>query len=388
MAEIYTVNLPDIGEGVVEGEVVKWLKSEGDAVAQDEPVVVVMTDKATVELPAPQPGTLLKQYAAVGKLAHLGKPLYDLSVEKAPPKVHEEAKVSLAPAAAVAEGGPGLATPKTRELAKRLGVDIGAITGTGPGGRVTDEDVVHYHAGRIFQKPLPKKFEDDKHEPLIGVRRAMAEKMVESKSAIPHFSFFDRFDATHLIKMKEKIAPQAKSVGISLTFMPLIIRALSRTLLDHPEANASVDMQTKEALFHTHQNIGIATHMDEGLIVAVLKDVQTMSLEELIRAYDALIKRARAGELKREELTGSTITISNFGPLGGHFATPIINYPESAILGIAKIENEVVARGDQMVIRPLMNLSWSFDHRLIDGYKAAGISKTLIHYLENPAKMV
>ena len=402
MSEIYTVNLPDIGEGVVEGEVVKWLKNEGDLVAQDEPVVVVMTDKATVELPSPEPGTLAKQYKKIGEFAELGKPLYDLSVAKAPEK-KEMHEVKVAPmSAAVEESGAGLATPKTRALAKRLGVDLADIQGTGPRGRITDEDVVHHHAGRLFQKPSSSgrahppiesstpllTLEEDKREPMMGIRNAMAEKMVESKYLIPHFSFFDRADATCLIKMKEKIAPKAETIGISLTYMPLIIRALCRTLQEHPEANASIDLQTKEAVFHTHQNIGIATHSKEGLIVATLKDVHAMSLEELIRSYDALIKRAKAGELTREELTGSTVTISNFGPLGGRFATPIINYPETAILGIAKIENEPVVRGDQIVIKPILNLSWSFDHRLIDGYKAASISRTFVDAIENPAKII
>ncbi len=356
MEQIFTVTLPDIGEGVVEGEVIRWLKNVGETLQQDEPVVQVMTDKATVELPAPYPGVLQKQYVETGQKAIKDEPLYDIFLEGEPlPK-----KV--------------LATPKTRGVAKELGVDIQKVKGSGKEGRVEVRD-------------LKVPSENDEICPLIGIRHQMAEKMTLSKQTIPHFSYFDRLDATALIQLKGRIQTEARSVGVRLTYMPFVLRALSLTLKEFPELNASIDAERGELILHKDHHIGIAAKTDEGLVVATLHSVQEMNLEAVIRSYDQLMKQVKEKRLTRQELTGSTITVSNFGPLGGRWATPIINPPEVSILGVAKISKEVVVHADEMAIRPMMNLSWSFDHRVIDGELAASASNKMISLLESPLKL-
>jgi len=395
MGEIVTVTLPDIGEGVVEGEVVEWLKKEGDSLGQDEPVVVVMTDKATVELPAPYPGMLKKHHQKPGEVAKVDHPLYDIEVEKAPEPKKDEKPVKTAPRKRPVEakkGGGVLATPATRGLAKELGVDIEEVAGTGKEGRVTDRDVVHHHS-KPKSRPPPKAtpalhLDGDQVQPVVGIPHAMAEKMAESKSVIPHFSFFDQCDVKRLMQLRENIKPKAKSEGLKLTYMPFFIKALSRSMKKHPKVNSSIERDASELILHKHHNIGVASNSDAGLMVFVLRDVQEKSLEEIIKEYHEMMMKLKSGELKREDMIESTITISNFGPLGGRWATPIINYPEVAILGVAKIQKEPVVRHDEIVIRPKLNLSWSFDHRVIDGGAAAAFSNTFISYLENPAGLL
>ncbi len=412
MSKIHTVTLPDIGEGVVEGEVIEWLKKVGDPVAQDEPIVVVMTDKATVELPAPIPGKLSKQYYKPGDIAIKDKPLYDIEVTTEVKSTTPQPSPQVTITAAIPEKAPAkplaeskaLATPPTRKLAKDLGIDIGSIKGTGKEGRVTHDDVVASHSppqqvagvsksGKRAAPPIQtstpiQHLSDDEERPLIGLRHLIAEKMVESKYIVPHFAFFDQAEATRLVQLRENVKKEAQKYKFRLTYMPFFIRALSLVIKQYPQVNGSVDLQENKWIIHKQQNIGIATRTPDGLSVCVLKNVQEMSLHEIIRSYDALMKKAEEGKLERSDLIDSTITISNFGSLGGLWATPIINYPEIAILGIARIRKIPVVRNDTIVIREILNLSWSFDHRVIDGEVAALISNAYISLLENPAQLL
>ncbi len=251
---------------------------------------------------------------------------------------------------------------------------------------MTDADVVNYHASGESKKEIAKS--DDEQVPIVGIPHRMAERMTESKSVIPHFSFFDQLDATRVMQLRDNIRGRAETEGFKLTYMPFFIKALSKTLSDFPEVNASVEPGAKSLILHKHHHIGIASKTEEGLIVFVIRDVQEKSLEETIREYDRMTAKMREGQLVREDMIGSTVTISNFGPLGGVWATPIINYPESAILGIAKIRKSPVVRNDEIVIRPILNLSWSFDHRVIDGDLAAKVSHRFINLIENPAQLL
>lgn len=395
------VTLPDIGEGVVEGEVIEWLKQVGDSVAKDEPVVVVMTDKATVELPSPYSGKLSKQYYQPGEIALVDKPLYEIHTEQQneeEPRKKEAPVVADERPASLLEGGKALATPKTRHLANELGVDLGQVPATGKQGRVTESDVVAYHASLNQKKGRAAPnircstpvlhMDDDDEEPVVGLRHVIAEKMVESKYIIPHFSYFDQCDATRLIQLRESLKSKGAEEGLKVTFMPLIIKALSMTLSKFPKANSSYDLATQNIVVHKHHHIGVAVNTEQGLVVCKIENVQDKPLQQVIREYDALIVQAKQGKLTREQMTGSTITISNFGPLGGLFATPIINYPEVAILGVAKIRKQPVVYRDEIVARDMMNLSWSFDHRVIDGDGAAGISNTFMEVLKNPAQLL
>lgn len=409
--QIYTVVMPDIGEGVVEGEVTAWLKNVGDTLTQDEPVVELMTDKATVELPTPYPGTLTKQYYRAGDIAIKGKPLYDVSIssEIALPvssthtsKPERKAEISkplvkssALPCHATAEvrvGEKALATPPMRKLARDLGIDINQVHGSGKDGRVTADDLKSFlgHSRKslaVKQSPT-LRFEGDEIQPLLGIRRLVAKKMVESKRTIPHFGFCDKADVTLLTKFRDKNREAAKQQGIHLTFVPLFVRALSLTLKKFPQVNASVDEEAHAIILHKPHNIAIAMKTSQGLIVPVLKNVEQLSFHETIKSYHALRQRAINGELKPEDMRESTITLSNFGTEGGLWATPVINYPEAAILATAKIHQEPVVRGNNIVIRDILNCSWSFDHRIIDGDLAAAFSNHFIQLVENPSSLL
>lgn len=411
MSKIVTVNLPDIGEGVVEGEVIEWLKQPGDPLHQDEPVVIVMTDKATVELPAPHPGKLAKQYFSVGQIAIRDKPLYDIEVsqdipekleEKAPeptrtaePIVRKKSQktATATPPLAKHEGKHALAAPPARHLAHQLGVNIDQISGTGEDGHVTEEDVVKFHGGKKVSLPTEEEFTHlpgDTEKPLLGIRNLMAKKMAQSHAAIPHFSYFEELDATRLVQLRQSFKSEAAKEGISVTYMPFIIRALSLCLKQYPMVNSSFDEAKNVLIMHKQHNVGIAITTKLGLIVPVLKDVQDMSLQDIIKAYESLKQKALAGKLQSSDMKDGTVTVSNFGVLGGGglWATPIINYPEVAILGIARIHKHPVVRNDALVIRDMLNLSWSFDHRVIDGDLAATVSHHLSTLLQNPAPLL
>lgn len=406
--QIVSVNMPDIGEGVVEGEIIEWLKQVNDPVKEHEPVVVVMTDKATVELPSPYTGKLVKQYYKVGQTAIKDKPLYDVETEatilvesenqkKVPLKQFQKPSVP-SPQPVKRSENKALAAPPTRKLAKDLGIDINTIAGTGPDGLVTKEDLTQFHLEHrststraspdIHHSTPVLHWDDDEEFPIMGLRKIVAEKMVESKLIIPHFSYFDQMDATRLVQMRENIKQEAEKQGIKLTYMPFLIRALSLTIKKFPTINASVDLAENMLIVHKHQNIGIAFKTPSGLIAPVFKNVQDMTLTDIIKNYHAFKEKASANKLEPSDMKESTITISNFGTLGGLWATPIINYPEVAILGVAKIHKEPVVVNDAVAVREMLNLSWSFDHRIIDGDSAAQVSNYLITLLKNPASLL
>lgn len=348
----YSFLMPDIGEGVVEGEVVSWLKKVGDPVKKDEPVLVLMTDKATVELPTPHAGILEKIYYKPGEIAKKGLPLFDIATTLEKPQ----------------------ASPAVRKQAKDLGIPLSTVQGSGP-------------EGRILQKDLQQESEDT---PLTGIRRLMAKKMEESHAHIPPFSYFEPADATRLVQLKEKMQPEALKENLKLTFMPYFIKALSLTLAKHPLANSTLDEEKLSIKEHPSHHIGIAMKTPLGLIVPVIKDVDKMTLVDIIKAYDALKQKAVNNQLLPSDMKGATITITNFGALsqGADYATPIINYPEVAILGLAHIHKEPVVRSDALAIAEILHCSWSFDHRVIDGDAASAISLTFVKLIENPASLL
>lgn len=399
--KIYTFCLPDIGEGVVEGEVVEWLKNVGDKVSQDEPVVVVMTDKATVELPAPYPGYIQKHYFKIGEIAIKDKPLYDILLnenqavfEEKTREVFKEATLKKAekikeyiPKSSVNKESYAKAIPKVRHEAKEWNIDIDQLTGSGLDGRVTEEDL-HHTMEKKKETVSQKYMEGDAEQSLIGVRGLMAKKMDETH--IPQFSYFEQVDAVHLMQLRQNMQDKASQEGIHLSFMPFFIRALSLTIHQFPQVNASLDMLKGKILLHKPHNVGIAMVSPQGLIVPVLKGVEQMGLSELIRTYENIKAKALSGKLTSEEMKERTITISNFGALSGDgmWATPMIMDPEVTILATAKIRKIPVIKSDQIVIRDVLPLSWSFDHRLIDGELAAKISCFYCSLIKNPASIL
>jgi 2-oxoglutarate dehydrogenase complex dihydrolipoamide succinyltransferase (E2) component len=423
----FEFRLPDIGEGIHEGEIVKWLVKEGDIVREDQPMVEVMTDKATVEIPAPRAGKILKLNAKEGETVKVGsvlviieelgeaKPEPKREVVEAPPQREPEpvaAAVSTTATTVAAPPPPSptaapaqrvLATPATRKLARELGVDIAQIRGTGPGGRVTDEDVRRFAAARTAPQPpppspaptpppaapafAPSAVVTDRREeriPLRGIRKRIAEHMHQSKTTAAHFTYVDEVDMTELIQIREQMKPLAEQKGVKLTYLPFIVKASVAALKEMPILNASIDEAKGEIVIKKYYNIGIATATDEGLIVPVIKDADRKSLLEIAMEIERLAKAAREGKIALSDLQGGTFTITSLGALGGLFATPIINYPEVAILGIHEIKKRPVVRDNQIVIRDIMYVSLSFDHRLIDGDVGARFCKKIISYLENP----
>lgn len=398
---VYTFCLPDIGEGVVEGEVVEWLKKEGDTVSQDEPVVIVMTDKATVELPSPYPGIIHKHYYKPGQIAIKDKPLYDILLSEdstEPMKTGKEEK-AVAPSSTIEKpkktkksesdqknNSQAIAIPKVRHAAKEWNIDLNQVSGSGPEGRVTEKDL-HLAASNKASKPH-ELLEGDKELPLVGIRGLMARKMHETH--IPQFSYFEQSDVTRLIQLRQNIKEKAIQEGIHLSFMPFFIRALSLTIVQFPQMNASLNMNAGKAILHKQQHVGIAMASNQGLIVPVLKNVESMGLTELIKAYEELKKKAVTNQLVSQEMKGATITISNFGVLGGEgtWATPMISDPEVAILAVARMRKAPVVKGEEIVVREILPLSWSFDHRLIDGELAAQISHYYCTLLKNPASLL
>ncbi|MBA3817025.1 MAG: 2-oxo acid dehydrogenase subunit E2, partial [Parachlamydiaceae bacterium] len=341
--QIFTVRLPDIGEGVVEGEVIEWLKQVGDPIKQDEPVVVVMTDKATVELPSPYPGVLFKQYFRVGEISIKDKPLYDIKLDMALPvseRAQEKVKADIEPAMGLStpqqdsqicsfspenrENKQVLATPKVRGLAKDIGVDLQGLIGTGKEGRISKADLKQ-HGDPTAPLAIPAgqyktallHLQDDEEMPLLGIRGLMAKKMAEGHAQIPQFSYFEQVEATRLIQLRANTKEKAGREGINLSYMPFFIRALSLTIMQFPLMNSCVDVPSAKIFIHQQHNIGIAMASPQGLIVPVLKSVQVMSLEEIIKAYEALKKKSNEGKLSPSDMKEATITITNFGVLEG-----------------------------------------------------------------------
>jgi pyruvate dehydrogenase E2 component (dihydrolipoamide acetyltransferase) len=401
---LYEFRLPDIGEGVAEGEVVRWLVKEGDQLTEDQPMVEIMTDKATVEIPAPRAGRVARLMYAEGQVCPVGKVL--IAIEVADAAVSDAAAsaapapVDVAPAAATGEHVPRsngvnardagvLATPATRKLARDTDVDIREVTGSGPAGRVTSDDV-RAHAGSpapAGQAPAAGAGEGDARIPFRGVRRKIAERLVFSKHTAAHFTYVEEIDCTDLVALRARANASLATRGVKLSFLPFIVKATAAALVKFPQLNATLDDAAGEIIQRGRRHIGLATATDVGLIVPVVRDADRLSVVELAAEIDRLAALTRAGKTAREDLSGSTFTITSLGALGGLLATPIINHPEVAILGVHKISKRPAVRGDSIVIRDLMNLSISVDHRVVDGHEAARFVAEIKASLEAPGPL-
>jgi pyruvate dehydrogenase E2 component (dihydrolipoamide acetyltransferase) len=416
----FQFRLPDIGEGVVEGEVVRWLVAEGDAVKEDQPMVEVMTDKATVEIPSPRGGTIEKIHAAAGKVCKVGAVMVEIKEvdsrqstvnssggqkQTQPPAQTPSAQGQNLASAAIAvsahangnghgAGGKVLATPATRKLARDLGVDLVHVRPTGDNGRITAEDVRGASQGPAATSVAPLRAPvavptsgADRRIPFRGVRKKIAENMHRSRQTAAHFTYVEECDVTELVALRARAKARAEERGIKLSFLPFIVKAVCAGLKKHPICNATLDEAQQEIVLRSACHIGVAAATAEGLIVPVIRDADQRSLFDLARTLDELSERARTGKAAREEITGSTFTISSLGAIGGVLATPIINFPEVAILGVHKMKPMPVVRDGQIVIREMMNLSISLDHRVVDGFEGAQFLKHVIGLLEDPTLM-
>jgi pyruvate dehydrogenase E2 component (dihydrolipoamide acetyltransferase) len=414
--------LPDIGEGIAEGEIVKWLVKEGDTVAEHQPVVEVMTDKATVEIPAPAAGVIVAMKAKAGQVVPIGTVIFDLATTGAAgaPATHAPQLVAAgAPAmssSAPARAGNGhvRAVPSARRVARELNVDLGAVSGSGRGGIVRRADVEAF-ASRSTQapaappapiaapKPAPVAAPAAKptfvpvsvpagaretRTPFRGVRRKIAEAMSRSKTTAAHFTVVEELDVTELVRLRETAKKHGEEQGIKVTYMPFIMKATALALARHPELNGMLDEKAQELVHFAYVNLGIATDTPNGLIVPVIREVQAKGILQLASELNDLAERTRSGKVRPDELQGGTFTITNAGNIGGILATPIINFPEIAILGVHRIQKKPgvveTPQGDRIEVRQYMNLSASVDHRLSDGANAARFLVTMKRLLENP----
>ncbi len=427
----FDFKLPDIGEGVVEGEIVTWHLQEGAAVQEDDPLVEVMTDKATVTIPSPRTGTISKIFFQEGDIAPVGELLVSIATDGSsasapaaaatPAPATRATPVKAAPAAATGAttGRRALATPATRKLARELGVNIQDVPGTGPGNRVTREDVQAF-AGQestpvaaapsaarpVQQAPIirssspapaaptrptptpsaPRAPSDGSVErvPIRGLRKVIFESMARSKHTAAHFTYVEEVDMTRLVNTRTRLKGRAEKAGIRLTYLPFIMKAVTLGLADFPNINGTIDDERMELVKHSLFNLSIAVSTDAGLTVPVIQDVGSKSIFELATELADLGVRAKEGRLRREEFQNGGFTITSLGALGGMFATPIVNYPEVGILGIHKIEDRPVVIDGEIVVRKRMYLSSSFDHRVIDGHVGAGFVQRVKDLLEDP----
>jgi pyruvate dehydrogenase E2 component (dihydrolipoamide acetyltransferase) len=437
--------LPDIGEGVTEGEIVAWHVKQGDVIKEDDPMVEVMTDKATVTITSPRAGKVVETRGSVGSVVavHGVLVVYDVSGD-APADTHTNGHAGTNGASAAPKAEPAatavgdiretlpglsparapeapragyfndkpLATPATRKLARDMNVDLRSVPPTGPQGRVTKVDVETFakappgsapsasptearpapaipsaHVPVKISAPSAAQSTLEERVPFAGMRRKISQKMAQSKHTAAHFTFVEECDVGRLKELRARMKPRADKQGVKLSFLPFIVKAVVAALKKHPILNSALDETTNELVYRKYYNIGMAASTDAGLMVPVIKDADRKSVLDIARDVERLAADAKAGKAKMEDLQGSTFTITSLGADGGLFATPIINFPEVGILGIHQIKQKPVVRNGEIVIGEVMLVSLSFDHRIVDGHIGAAFAYDIIRYLEDPESL-
>jgi pyruvate dehydrogenase E2 component (dihydrolipoamide acetyltransferase) len=431
------LKLPELGEGVHEGELVKWLVKVGDVVKDDQLVCEIMTDKATIELPAPFHGKVTKLAAKEGQVVHVGQVMLEYegagasasaasasapaahapapaAVASAPaPVAAAAAPVAMAASAPVASGGAMLsvggrvtAAPATRKLAREAGVDITSVPGSGPSGRVMKEDVERLISGgagataagapTLARAPMARPFgapaQLEERVAFKGLRKKIAEKMRQSKDKAAHFTYVEECDATALVQLRAQAKDIGAKQGVKVTFLPFVMKAMVAALRKYPILNSTLDEQAGEIVYRNYYNIGLSIQTEDGLTAPNVKNVESKSVLQLAKEIQELVDRARAKKLTQEDFAGGTITLTNAGSIGGLFATPVINFPEVAILGFNKIFRKpvvVMENGKETIaIRDWTYFSISLDHRIVDGAMGAEFMNEFIRYIQNPSLLI
>lgn len=408
----FVITMPDVGEGVAEAELVEWNVKPGDPVHEDMVLAAVMTDKATVEIPSPVAGVVTWLAAEVGDTVAVKAPLVrietnasavaaapaDVTEPEAPSDMTEEPPAAeIQPAREIQDAPPSpevehhkpLASPAVRQRADDLDIDLGQVRGTGPDGHITHADLDKFLTARSQSErpaaPIASRDSAVEEVKVTGLRRKIAEKMTLSVSRIPHITYVEEIDVTDLEDLRTTMNGNRRSGQPKLTILPFLMRALVKTVADHPGMNATFDDEKGVVSHYEAVHIGIATQTPTGLMVPVVRHTEALGLWECAAEVVRVAEAARTGAAQRDELTGSTITISSLGPLGGIVSTPIINHPEVAIIGVNKIVTRPVWDGSGFVPRKMMNLSSSFDHRVVDGWDAAVFIQAIKALLEKPA---
>lgn len=420
---MFEVKFADIGEGIHEGVLYKWLVDQDEQIAEGQGLFMVETDKVTAEIPSPVSGTIKVMNAKVGETIHVGQTIVAIETLDSPstsdldsaPKVEQgstsvvgeiEVSSAIIPASReLAEGQDGLgiqsqkvlATPVARQLAKDLNVDIKLLKGTGPNGRVMKEDITRFAEQSKPVKPSQpmKKSDDnnlyDNHDNSEKVqrvklsmrRKSIAKNMVASKAAIPHAAAMDEIDVTALVDYRKKHKDQLRDLGYKLTYLPFIVKAVVLALKENPILNASLDESAEEIVLKQDYNIGIAVDDEDGLLVPVIHHADNLSILECANSLERLIKRIAEKQISISDLQHGTFTITNYGTVGALFGVPVIRYPEAAILGVGTIQRKPVVIGDEVVIRDILPITIAFDHRIIDGGDAGRFLLSLKRYLSN-----
>ncbi|OLO02982.1 2-oxo acid dehydrogenase subunit E2 [Salinicola socius] len=414
--------LPDLGEGIVECEVVAWHVQEGDEIAEDQPVVEVSTDKAVMEITAPEAGRLVRRYSQLGEIARVHSPLFaylthagdaeDVAVETATTRASDE--TSMASSSPVAQAATAMsssdtgrrripASPAVRRRVRELGVSLEEIPGSGKDGRVLKEDVLAFRQQQHQEwRPEPAAISDpqtttatdsascgERVEPLRGVRAVMARRMSEAASTIPHFAYGDEFDVTELLALRERLKGDFEARGERLTLMPLLMKALALAVAEFPLLNCRLGAAADAIHYQAACHIGMAVDSASGLLVPNVKHVERLSLREVAAEVERLTRAARDGRVEPSDLKGGTISISNIGVLGGTYAMPIINAPEVAIVALGRVQRlPRFAVDGSVVSRAIMTVTWSGDHRVLDGGTMARFCNRWKGYLEAPETML
>ncbi|QFU22913.1 dihydrolipoyllysine-residue acetyltransferase [Shewanella eurypsychrophilus] len=406
--------LPDIGEGIVECELVEWLVNEGDIVIEDQPIADVMTDKALVQIPAIKAGKIVKLHYRKGQLAKVHQPLFAVEVESEEVEQTQSTKVDIASLSSsdsatsepVAQG-KALASPAVRRMARALDIDIAAVKGSGKNGRVYKDDIELHQSGKVSNVKLVSSASDvsqvskpvvaqeataqsqDRVEPIRGVQAVMAKMMTDSVSTIPHFTYCEEIDLTELVLLRESMKKKYSSDELKLTMMPFFMKSLSLAIKQFPVINSRVNADCTELTYLSSHNIGMAVDSKVGLLVPNVKDVQDKSILEIAREITRLTTAARSGRVSPNDLKQGSVSISNIGALGGTVATPIINKPEVAIVALGKLQTLPRFNTDgEVEARKIMQVSWSGDHRVIDGGTIARFCNLWKLYLEQPQEML
>ncbi|HSU79355.1 MAG TPA: dihydrolipoamide acetyltransferase family protein [Candidatus Angelobacter sp.] len=422
----YQFKLPDIGEGIHEGEIVKWFVKPGDVVKEDDVLAEVQNDKAVVEIPSPVDGTIKEVLAEEGKVYVVGDVIVTIDAEG-----YEEEEASTEQPAEQAKAEPSteapkqqteatpakgtvrvIAMPSVRKYARENGVELSNVQGSGKNGRILKEDVdrsangeapVAQPAAAATQEAAAPKAAEAKQaaapapltaqgsetrEPIRGIRRAIASAMVNSKHTAPHVTLMDEVDVTKTVAHRKAFKGEAADLGVKLTYLPYVVKALVSALREFPTLNASIDDANQEIVYKHYYNIGIATDTENGLIVPVIKDADRKSIYNIANEISAYAAKAREGKLAPDEMRGGSCTITNIGSAGGQWFTPVINHPEVAILGIGRIQEKAIVRDGEIVAAPVLALSLSFDHRLIDGATAQNALNKIKRLLNDPQRLI
>ncbi|MET1248012.1 dihydrolipoamide acetyltransferase family protein [Sporolactobacillus sp. STCC-11] len=422
----YLFKLPDIGEGIHEGEILKWFVKPGDTVHEDDPLAEVQNDKAVVEIPSPVNGTVLELNAEEGQVVEVGTVVITLQSDEADNEAdHAPQEETSQFAAAEQENSTVIPTeddsrgetqsvsviamPSVRKYARDHGVNIKLISGTGRNGRILKEDIDHFltapeekrDANQEASEKLTEKTAENEdalqnfqesgtesREKFIGMRRAIARATSHSMQTAPHVTLMDDVDVTKLVAHRKRFKQEAQEIGVKLTYLPYIVKALVSALKEFPMLNASLDEENQEIIYKHYYNIGIAANTDAGLVVPVVKHAESKSMYAIATEIQHLAEKARTGKLTPEDMKGGTCTISNIGSEGGQWFTPVINQPESAILGVGRISEKAIIRDGEIVAAPMLALSMSFDHRLIDGATAQRAMNKIKRLLIDPQRLI